>query len=99
MIKRFAQHLTDAFGNRGIIARFGGDEFVVMLEHSADFDVASRLNELNQQIAQEEYEPKLCYSSGLASRVVLAKDVRSLEQLIGEADKKMYQTKQPNCSG
>lgn len=99
VIKRFAQHLTDAFGKHGVIARFGGDEFVVMLKHSVDFDVASRLSELNEQIALEVYEPKLCYSSGLASRVVLAKDVQSLEQLIGEADKKMYQNKQPKCTG
>lgn len=97
VIKRFAEHLTKAFEKHGVIARFGGDEFVVMLKESEDFDVAGRLNQLNQDIAEEDFEPKLCYSSGLASKAITAEDLTMLEQLIGEADKKMYQNKPDKC--
>lgn len=99
VIKRFAQHLTNAFGDLGLIARFGGDEFVVMLNPEPDFDVATHLQQLNELIAGEESEPKLCYSSGLASKLIKAQDIPELEQLIGEADRKMYQNKPPKCIG
>ena len=93
VIQRFAAHLTKAFDSTGIIARFGGDEFVVMLIDETNDEVDAKLNLLKVSVEQDGLSPQLCYSSGYVSESIASGDNKSLESLIGAADKKMYQNK------
>ena len=93
VIQRFAAHLIKAFGSTGIIARFGGDEFVIMVIDETTDEVNTKLKLLETSVAQDDLSPQLCYSSGYVSAAIASDDNKSLESLIGAADKKMYQNK------
>ena len=46
VIKRFSQHLIDHFDDKGIVARFGGDEFVVMLIGEDEPNLLANVNHI-----------------------------------------------------
>ena len=89
IIQRFAEYLTQIYQQDGIIARFGGDEFVVLILGEAGED-RSKLQQLYQLVSNQETSPKLKFSTGYAAKAFVNADIAALEQLIGEADKQMY---------
>lgn len=93
VIQRFAKHLTSVFANQGIVARFGGDEFVVMLLEDEELNIEQNISQLQQAVMVEKLSPELRYSLGHASGLMVNPDTISLESLIRDADKKMYQNK------
>lgn len=94
VIQRFAEHLSSVFASKGVVARFGGDEFVVMLTGYDDLEVEEYIDQLYQIIVNENLSPELFYSVGHVSAMLVSAELTSLETLIREADKKMYQNKQ-----
>jgi len=71
-------------------ARFGGDEFAVVLpeaDEPAAWQVANRIRE---RLAQDAQEPPITASVGVA---VFPRDGTTVEELVGRADRLLYEMK------
>lgn len=76
-------------------ARFGGDEFAVVLpeaDEAAAWQVAHRIRE---RLAQDAEEPRVTVSAGVA---VYPRDGATVEELVGRADRLLYEMKAHNGS-
>ncbi len=87
--------LKNAFRSSDIVARYGGDEFVLLAIETRQNSKAGMLKRLEAQRsgfnAGEKREYELAFSVGCAQ--FEWKNPRSLEALIEEADKAMYEMK------
>jgi diguanylate cyclase (GGDEF)-like protein len=95
MILETANILRRTFRQSDTISRIGGDEFVVILNGAkkADVDiVASRL-----QINLEDFNKKMNRGYKLSMSVGIAfynpEDPASIDELLSQADKSMYENK------
>ena len=92
ILKEVAQILEQHFGDDSIVARFGGDEFVIFVEKSLVNIAASRvdamLGSITKNITSME-EPVSC-SVGIASRITRDD---GYEDLLARADSAMYTAK------
>jgi diguanylate cyclase (GGDEF)-like protein len=84
----FAKALREVFREKGMIGRFGGDEFVVV-SRSADMQT---LKGLRWELA--DAAPEIGFSFGCA--IYRPEDMRSHEELFIEADRQMYREKKEN---
>lgn len=87
-----AQVLKDSFDRKDIIARWGGDEFIIFSTFDEENKVLSKLKLLyllleNQNVLPDE---KLSVSVGIA---YFPKDASSMEELVSKADANMYEIK------
>jgi diguanylate cyclase (GGDEF)-like protein len=77
------------------VARMGGDEFVLLLPGSSQPEIAFRSEELRQIVADAasrwDFPGSVSMSIGAA---VYPRDARNPNQLLAEADRRMYETKQ-----
>jgi diguanylate cyclase (GGDEF)-like protein len=94
LIKRFAELLAESFRKSDIVARVGGDEFVVLA--SADAETAQdMLTRLQQRVLEDNSSGTLpvaiCYSSGHSELRPRAKG--QIDQLVAQADAIMYEEK------
>ncbi|WP_153912705.1 sensor domain-containing diguanylate cyclase [Shewanella sp. TC10] len=91
----FANLLTQEFRDSDVIARFGGDEFLVLFSECNDGHVTFALERFKRAVkkhnetSNESFE--LAYSVGVASRE--AKQALSISQYLELADQEMYQVK------
>lgn len=95
ILKDFSELLAKSLRNYDIVARFGGEEFVVVLPNTTKENahlVAEKLREKteNATFSHENLEIKITISIGISS---LNKDCTSLEELIETADECMYAAK------
>ena len=90
-----ANILRDCFREADVIARIGGDEFVVMLMGSVEYnikDLTARLqNNLEQYNRRNNHSYELSLSVGVA--YYDPKCPCSLDELLGHGDKMMYKEK------
>lgn len=96
LLKAIAQRLVGSLRNSDIVARFGGDEFVVMLPSIPSAQdviiVADKLiNSLTQPFALEGQTIKVTTSIGIS---LCPMDGNTPEELLEKADMAMYQAKQ-----
>lgn len=92
----FATIMKDTFRNSDVLARFGGDEFVVLLtDATEDFSkkilerFTSSIETYNQKEARDY---NICFSYGIV--YTESKDDYSIQKLLIRADKLMYKNKQ-----
>lgn len=93
VITLFAQYLKNVFREVDIIARFGGDEFVVLLQESKQLDISSLINRLSSLVNSNEQNSHLSFSYGYSSINAADIDIESLDHLIKSADDEMYKNK------
>ena len=93
VIKQFARYLKEAFREVDVIARFGGDEFVVMCQESQPLDINKIVQRLNESIAKAKQQPQLSFSYGYASIKAGEVNSEAVEYLIKLADDNMYKDK------
>lgn len=58
LIKGFADILTETFGEVGIIGRMGGDEYIVIISDTSNFDYREYVDLLNKNIALQNAKTK-----------------------------------------
>ncbi len=95
-LQMVARRLVDAVGENGMVARMGGDEFIVLLSDPRDASDAERvardlLQLLRRPYILEGYEQHLSASAGIS---IYPEDARDDEALIRNADMAMYQAKE-----
>ncbi|HAA84672.1 MAG TPA: hypothetical protein DCE01_07825 [Thermodesulfobacterium commune] len=96
VLKEVAEILTANFRKYDIISRYGGDEFIVLLESNED--PTKRINALRQNIEEIFKEFNLSFSYGIS---IFPDDIENINMptqeiiklLIEIADKKMYEEK------
>ena len=94
LIKETAKLLKNSFRKEDVIARIGGDEFIVILKRTGTAHAEERVKNLKERIrlyVMENPELPISLSIGFASG-----DNKSIEEIVKEADKKMYLNKNHN---
>lgn len=87
-----ADHLTANIRDSDVAGRIGGDEFVVLLRHTAKAEIPHILERLKCDIEWEDSPDGINVSISLGA-IELSETVVSAEQWLSEADKTMYQYK------
>ena len=88
--------LLETFRSSDIIARIGGDEFVALqIKKSGEPNLSSSTDRLQEALANHHLKSSKSYklSLSLGSVVYNPADAKTLEQLLAEADAKMYEQK------
>ena len=96
VLRHLASALSATFRGQDLIARMGGEEFVVLLPATTLEGAQSVAERLCQQIARQAVDVdgqqiRYTVSAGVAE---MAQDVAELEDLIKRADEAMYRAKQ-----
>ena len=95
VLKETEQRLTQSLRNEDISARFGGDEFIIMLPTNLDnaYLVGERLRKYIEQEAFCNKNPiNVTASFGIAE----FNGIEALEEVINRADKALYMAKKQN---
>ncbi len=90
-----ASILQETFRSSDIIARIGGDEFVILQIGIPDDTLSASTDRLQETLGKHNLQSEKPYklSLSLGSAVYNPADAKSLEQLLTEADVKMYEQK------
>lgn len=96
LLVEVGQRLLECVRNTDVVARFGGDEFVILLENVSDLEIATTIA---NRILERVEEP-VALSSGIGNvgtsigiTLATSADIE-VEALLGEADTAMYRAKQ-----
>jgi len=93
MIKKFAELLVASFRDSDVVARIGGDEFVVLAAGGTD-SAADMLARLERNVADSNagsVARRILYSAGSAE--LKPGSVSKIDILLADADAKMYEQK------
>ncbi|MFC1868322.1 GGDEF domain-containing protein [Thermodesulfobacteriota bacterium] len=96
VLTKVAECLEETFRQDDFIARYGGDEFVVVIENFTEEMTRERISSFNKNLKKRRFvshkagEVNLFVSAGTA----MAEEGDTLESLIGRADRAMYALKQ-----
>ena len=92
-LKRIAKEFEKFIGQNGIISRYGGDEFVVLLEKH-DGNLLEYVNDLKKYVEdnlnKDANKIRVTFSMGYA---VFPKDGKTSEDIVSRADKSLYKAK------
>ncbi|RBW68934.1 diguanylate cyclase [Bacillus taeanensis] len=96
LLTRIGQRLKNAVRNNDISARFGGDEFVLLINNFSEHDSLSSISQrilsiLEQPLALQDYVVPVTASVGVS---VFSEDAQTIEELLVNADRAMYKAKQ-----
>lgn len=90
VLKFFARTLLDNIGNNNIVARFAGDEFVILLHDMNRDEIETLVNKIRNEVGKYyNDEIKIEFSTGIC----MFKDGMNMDKLLIHADKCMYQEK------
>ena len=103
-IREFASIAEEIFGDSGIVSRFGGDEFVILikelenrkkLEHQLK-EFRKRLKVLDFLVDQEGKVFRIHFSAGIVEFMGAGESLGDMEK---KADKALYQAKRKGRDG
>ncbi|WP_318615287.1 GGDEF domain-containing protein [Sporosarcina sp. YIM B06819] len=92
LLSHFAYLIKKSVKNNDVVARWGGDEFLILVPDSKDDFESIYIQELQQKLASENFEKfsSVGVSLGFA---IYPDDGQSLQELIQKADGAMYKAK------
>jgi diguanylate cyclase (GGDEF)-like protein len=96
LLKEIGKKLLDCVSSKGLVSRFGGDEFSILLPHLLTKEEAvtvanTILTALEEPIMVNEYEVPISASIGIA---FFPNDGKDASSLIRNADRAMYRIKE-----
>lgn len=99
VLRLVADQMKKVYGNtHSFLARYGGDEFVIVLKGKTDSEAAESLRTLHESIARMNWGEgspwKITISAGCARYGELP--MRSARELVNLADSRMYEEKNKN---
>ncbi len=89
-IKRLGEVLRNSCRSIDTAARFGGDEFAVVLPEAGEKEARLAAGRICKRLAHDGEEPPITVSVGVA---VYPKDGTTTERLLGAADRALYRMK------
>ena len=93
-LRHMAAVMTEVIGNRGFVARFGGEEFAIRLPRLGRKQAELILSTLGTKLRSEGFEYKGEVLKPTLSMGVVAEDGRrSISELMRHADRCLYQAK------
>ena len=92
VLKAIAATLTGASRTTDLVARYGGDEFVVLLPEAGVAGAEVVLQRVRKQLAEHPPEP-VPFSVSLGYAIVDPQEPKGLDALLAEADVAMYRDK------
>ena len=92
VLKKIANILKESFREDDFIIRFGGDEFVILidLQNSHIGNIKKIINSLRKRVEDRLNKYNLSFSYGIA---IYPRDGKNLSTLLEKADIKMYEEK------
>ncbi|WP_050739356.1 GGDEF domain-containing protein [Acetobacterium bakii] len=85
--------MIDSVGQYGRVSRFGGDEFVILLEQNEVLKIENVILNIKEEISRLYPQDNFGVSIGYAS---FYKEGRAFEELVKVADSRMYEDKKNN---
>jgi diguanylate cyclase (GGDEF)-like protein len=94
VLTTLAQYCQDEIRKSDILARIGGDEFVMLISQSEQIDLAKYIQRLQCRIQTVEFvdAPDLTITASMGGARYVPK-IETISQLLNLADEMMYQTK------
>ena len=98
LIKGFADILTKTFGDKGIVGRMGGDEFIVIVENIEELNCQEEIRHFQKIMseankAQSGYVYSTAYGYADSSEIVSDGEIRDVNMVYRLADNRMYENK------
>lgn len=90
ILKRIGEILRRNVRKNDIVARYGGDEFILLIHSKNNFEPEKVAKRIKKQVEQLLKRYNISISYGIA---VYGKDGYTFEELIGTADRRMYEQK------
>lgn len=90
LLMQFAKFLLSSVKDKGFVARWGGDEFVLLLMDMDETDVQGYLQDLFDEWSLQDSVVAQGFSAGIA---VYPSDGDDLDTLLNKADASLYQAK------
>jgi diguanylate cyclase (GGDEF)-like protein len=92
----FAQILTTVFKEKSMIARYGGDEFIVVSEYISEFNVEYYKDRIYELLHTYSEEMPLLSTLKFSLGVSVYDGSKSLENMLVDSDNEMYRDKAKN---
>lgn len=86
----FAQELLSLFKRNSMVARYGGDEFLIVSESTEMFDIKEFKSELYIALQKHQDEHELFASLKFSAGLSVYDPSKNLEHLLVESDNEMY---------
>ncbi|WP_018394291.1 GGDEF domain-containing protein [Bacillus sp. 37MA] len=92
VLEHLSKILCKSFGQKDIIARWGGDEFLILSTFSDEKLVINKINQFKNEIKREDWQHKSDISVSIG-KATYPLDADSLKDLMAKADSNMYELK------
>jgi diguanylate cyclase (GGDEF)-like protein len=94
-LKGVAEILRKTFRGSDVVARIGGDEFVILESHASPDDAQNSITRLRENLTEYNETSDLKYQLSISTGIVRVKheDFSTLENLLTQADELMYEEK------
>ena len=89
-IKNTTEIVQGAISSGSYVARIGGDEFVILMEHEEPKKLNHRITQIKQKVSEIFPEEEIGISVGYS---LFPNDGKTLNELVFLADRKMYEDK------
>ncbi len=90
LLKESAATIEEIIGDKGIVGRYGGDEFIIVMDQLGDIPYKSILSQLHRMSdVMEKNQGATSFSGGF----IVIQELQSLEKCLAQADELLYHSK------